>query len=102
MPEMTPLERLPLPLAALPAGVQRFCDPSGPTAARMMAAKGLVPVRGHDQIIMLAQFASDQAKELRDAALRTIKGLPEQVLAPACEAPLPAGVLDFLAELFAD
>jgi hypothetical protein len=102
MPELTPLPRLPLPLAALPAAIQRFCDPSGPTAARMMAAKGLVPVRGHDQIIMLAQFASDPAKELREAALRTIKGLPDQVLGPACEAPLPAGVLDLLAEVFAD
>jgi hypothetical protein len=68
----------------------------------MRAAKGLVPIRGHDQIIMLAQLAGDQLKELREAALRTLKGLPEQVLDPACDAPLPAGVLDLLAELFAD
>ncbi|MFI5307911.1 MAG: hypothetical protein ACHQ53_11185, partial [Polyangiales bacterium] len=102
MSEATPLPRLPLPFEALPQAIQRFCDPKGPPPARMMAAKGLVPVRGHDQITMLAQFASDQAADVRDAAQRTLKGLPQNVLAIACEAPLPTAVLDFLANLLSD
>jgi hypothetical protein len=100
MSEPAPLPKLPLPLDALPAAIQRFCDPKGPTPARMMAAKGLVPVRGHDQVTMLAQLASDQTPELRDAATRTLKGLPPNVLHPSCEAALPAPVLELLVDLF--
>jgi hypothetical protein len=100
--DVTNLPRLPLPFEALPQAIQRFCDPKGPAPARMMAAKGLVPVRGHDQITLLAQFASDTAPELRDAALRTLRGLPANVLGPACEAELPTAVLDFLPNVVTD
>jgi hypothetical protein len=102
MAELAPLPKLPLPREALPQAIQRFCDTKGPLPARMMAAKGLVPIRGHDQITMLAQLTADEAAEVRDAAKRTLKGLPENVLNPACEAPLPAAVLDMLAGLISD
>jgi hypothetical protein len=65
-----------------------------------MAAKGLVPVRGPEQLLMLAQLAADTAGDIRDAARKTLRGLPENVLQPACETPLPAPVLELLAELF--
>jgi hypothetical protein len=99
MSEAAPLKNLPLALDALPQGVLRFCDPKAPLPARMMAAKGLVPVRGHDQITMLAQLTADEAGEVREAASRSLKGLPDNVLHPACDAPLPAPVLDLLADL---
>jgi hypothetical protein len=91
---------LPLPLDQLPAALKRFCDPGGPAPARVMAAKGLVPVRGHDQIIMLAQLAHDEAEEVKKTALESLKKLPENVLEPACSAALPAPVLDFMASVF--
>jgi hypothetical protein len=100
MSETAPFARLPLPLTALPAAIQRFCDPNAPLPARGMAAKGIVPVRGVDQVFMLAQLAADPAAEIRDAARKTLSGLPINVLQPACEAPLHAAVLDLLAELF--
>jgi hypothetical protein len=65
-----------------------------------MAAKGIVPVRGADQVIMLAQLAADPAAEIRDAARKTLRGLPDNVLQPACETPLHEAVLDLLGELF--
>jgi len=65
-----------------------------------MAAKGIVPVRGADQVIMLAQLAADPATEIRDAARKTLRGLPDNVLQPACETPLHEAVLDLLGELF--
>jgi hypothetical protein len=102
MSEPAPLPPLPLPLDALPQAIQRFCDPKGPPPARLLAAKGLVPVRGHDQITMLVQLASDAIPEVRDAAGRSLRGLPQNVLLPACEAPLPASMLDFLVGLVAD
>jgi hypothetical protein len=100
MSEPAPLARLPLPLTALPAAIQRFCDPGAPLPARGMAAKGIVPVRGADQVFMLAQLAADAAAEIRDAAKKTLSGLPANVLHPACEAALHPSVLDLLSELF--
>jgi hypothetical protein len=100
MSETAALQRLPLPLEALPQQIQRFCDPKAPGPARMMAAKGVVPVRGNDQITMLAQLAADPAGDVRDAARKTLSGLPDNVLHPACSASTLAGVLDLLADLF--
>jgi hypothetical protein len=101
MSAAAPFVRLPLALDALPASIQRFCNPQGPTPARVMAAKGLVPVKGHEQVLMLAQLTADEAPEVRDAAKKTLSNLPEGVRRPACEGQLPNGVLDVLADLFA-
>jgi hypothetical protein len=97
---MTVPLRLPLPLELLPPSIARFCDPNAPQPARLMAAKGLVPVRGPDQITMLAQLASDEAKNVKEVALRTLRGLPDQLLHPACDAALPAAVFELIVDLF--
>jgi hypothetical protein len=101
MSDVAPFVRLPLPIEALPASIQRFCNTNGPAAARVMAAKGLVPVKGHEQVLMLAQLSADDTPDVRDAAKKTLTGLPEGVRRPACTADLPNGVLDILADLFA-
>ena len=88
---------LPLPLTELPAGIQRFCDPSGPAPARVMAAKGLVPVRGAEQVTMLVQLSADPESQVASAAQRTLAELPDNVLWPACEQPLHPTILDALA-----
>jgi hypothetical protein len=88
---------LPLPLDQLPAALQRFCNPQGPLPARLMAAKGLVPVKGTDQVILLAQLANDAEEQVRTTALDALHKLPEAVLLSACEAPILPAVLHFLA-----
>lgn len=88
---------LPLPLDQLPESIRRFCDPSGPAPARLMAARGLVPVSGNDQIMMLAQLGADQVEEVRRTALQTLKALPDAVILPACQASAHPAVLDLLA-----
>jgi hypothetical protein len=100
MSQIETFERLPLALSSLPQALQRFCDPNGPLPARMMAAKGLVPVRGSDQITLLAQLAHDAAAEVKAAADKSLRALPDAVMVPACEAPLPPAVLDLIADLF--
>jgi hypothetical protein len=100
MSEPAPLQPLPLPLDSLPQSIRRFCDPKGPPPARLMAAKGLVPVRGHDQVTMLAQLAADAVTEVRDAAKKTLQTLPPNVLRLSCDAPLPAPALELLSTLF--
>ncbi|MDD9964612.1 MAG: hypothetical protein OXR73_00185 [Myxococcales bacterium] len=94
--------QLPLPLADLPKALQRFCNPEGPTPGRMMAAKGLVPVKGTDQIIMLAQLSADADEMVAKTARDSLDKLPEAVMAGACDAQLPAAVLDLLASVVSD
>jgi hypothetical protein len=65
-----------------------------------MAAKGIVPVRGTDQVVMLVQLSADAAADVRAAAQKTLAGLPENVLIPACEGALHPAVLDALANSF--
>ncbi|MET0386640.1 MAG: hypothetical protein ABW321_11805 [Polyangiales bacterium] len=91
---------LPLPLDQLPAALQRFCNPQGPLPARLMAAKALVPVKGNDQITMLAQLSADAEEQVRTTALDALLKLPENVLQSACDAPLLPAVLHFLARTF--
>jgi hypothetical protein len=87
---------LPVPLDRLPASIQRFCNPQGPAQARVMAAKGLVPVKGNDQVMLLAQLAHDADEPVRNAALESLLKLPETVIQSACEAPLLPEMLHFL------
>ena len=92
---------LPLPAEAIPEPLRRFVDNSGPAAARMMAARGMVPVKGGDLVLMLCQLTADDDAEVRKAAAATLDDLPEAVLLPACEADLPAAVFQEIGTRFA-
>ncbi len=91
---------LPIPADQVPEALRRFADPNGPSAARMMAAKGMVPVKGADLVLLLAQLSADADAEVSRTAVETLVGLPENVLLPACKADLPAGVLHEVALRF--
>jgi hypothetical protein len=91
---------LPLPLDQLPAALQRFCNPNGPLPARVMAAKGLVPVKGNDQVTMLVQLSADPEEQVRNNALEALQKLPDSVVQNACEAELLPAVLHFLGRTF--
>ena len=95
-----PIPKLPLPLDAVPEGLRRFADPNGPAAARMMAAKGLVPVKGRDLVMLLVQLSADADPGVSKAAGETLEGLPENVLLPACEESLNPAVFHELAHRF--
>lgn len=90
---------LPLPLAELPPALHRFCNPDGAVGPRLMAAKGLVPVKGHDLVVLLVQLSADSEAQVAQAAGSTLAGLPVAILTGACAAPLPPTVLDRLAEV---
>ena len=98
---MTTQITLPLPLDALPDQLRRFADPSSPAAARMMAARGMVPVKGTHLFMLLAQLAADDDNGVREAAAATLSDLPNAVLLPASEAALPAAVLHDMSTRFA-
>ena len=89
---------LPLPKDELPEKVARFGDPDAPVAAKTMAAKGLVPVKGGDLVTLLVQLAADPNEQVADAASETLSGVPEGVLAAAAGAELHPLILDGLVE----
>lgn len=65
-----------------------------------MAAKGLVPVKGNDLVTLLCQLAADADANVAKSAGESLDKLPDNVLLPAVDAPLPAVVLDALASRF--
>lgn len=88
---------LPLPTEALPEPVRRFANPDTPEAARMMAARGLVPVRGAELVTLLAQLSHDPAAAVADTARSALWDLPPNVMQDACGRALPAAVIHYLA-----
>lgn len=95
------LQPLPLPLQSLPESLQRFGDPNAPGPAKMMAAKGLVPVKGSDLVFLLVQLSADKEQATSKAASESLAGLPPEMLIAACSAPIHASILDRLATNFA-
>lgn len=92
---------LPLPLQELPEALQRFANPKGPAPARMMAAKGMVPIKGSNLVVLVLQLAADADAAVAAAAGETLDGLPPGVLLPACDGDLHPAMLHGLAERFA-
>ena len=91
---------LPLPVDQIPASIRRFCDPAAPTPARLMAARGMVPIKGGEQVMLLLQLSADTDATLARTAHETLDKLPDSVLHPSVEAELQPSFLDRLAEHF--
>ena len=85
--------KLPIPIDAMPEPLRRFADPNGPTQARMMAARGMLPVKGGDLVLLLVQLTADLDSEVSASAIETLQQLPENVLLPACEENLHPAAL---------
>jgi bacterioferritin (cytochrome b1) len=85
---------------AVPERLRRFVDPSGPVPARMMAARGMVPVKGGDLVLLLAQLTVDPDPTVSQSAGDTLQELPEAVLLPACDEDLHAAVFHEVALRF--
>jgi hypothetical protein len=97
---MLEIPKLPVPLEDVPERLRRFVDPNGPAPARTMAARGMVPVKGGDLVVLLAQLTADRDEAVAKTAGSTLEDLPEGVLLPACDEKLPSAVLHELAIRF--
>ncbi|HJL19258.1 MAG TPA: hypothetical protein RMH99_26575 [Sandaracinaceae bacterium LLY-WYZ-13_1] len=89
---------LPLPADALPDKIRKFGAPDAPGPAKTMAAKGLVPVKGGDLVILLVQLSADPDEGVREAAQKTLAGVPEGVLEATAAEALPGAILDGLVD----
>lgn len=99
---MLAIPKLPIPLDAVPEQLRRFADPNAPAGAKMMAARGMVPVKGGDLVMLLAQLSSDADGTVSSSAGDTLEGLPDNVLLPACNEDLHPAVFHEVALRFAN
>jgi hypothetical protein len=65
-----------------------------------MAARGMVPIKGAEQVMLLLQLSADNDTTLAQTAHDTLDKLPDNVLHPTVEAELLPSFLDRLAEHF--
>ncbi len=84
---------LPLPVEELPEKIRRFGAPDAPVTAKTMAARGLVPVKGDDLVTLLVQLSADADDGVREAAGKTLQGLPDGMITAACGAALHPAIL---------
>jgi bacterioferritin (cytochrome b1) len=66
----------------------------------MMAARGMVPVKGGDLVLLLVQLTADADPGVSKSAGDTLQGLPDGVLLPACEEALHAAIFHEIALRF--
>ncbi|MDB4931884.1 MAG: hypothetical protein JWM10_4368 [Myxococcaceae bacterium] len=83
----------PVDLTQLPEGARKVLG--GPAPLKMMAARGMAPLPPVAMMCALYGLAWSDEPGLRDAAAKTLLGLPEAVVGSALAAPdFPAAVLD--------
>jgi hypothetical protein len=93
---MEPLKLEPLAPEALPRAVAGVVGSASP--AKLMAVRGMAPLRPTDLLLAIYQLAFDADRAVRSAAEAAPASLPDKVLlAPLAEA-LPPQVLHFFAE----
>lgn len=91
------LERTPLDAGSLPDGARKVLG--GPAPVKLMAARGLAPLKPNELAAVLYQLSLDADAALKAAAEKSAGDLPEKILGPAlADASLDPRVLDFFAE----
>lgn len=94
------MERKPLTLEEIPQGLRRNVEAASPPPMRMMAARGLVPAPPNELVVLLYHLTFDAEAPIAKAARDTLAGMPQAMLLGLVSGPLPAFVLDLIAELF--
>lgn len=96
------LTTLPLPVEMLPEGTRRFLQADAPLPARMMAARGMVPLKGPELLVVLVQLAYDADEKVAESAKGTLAGMPAQVVEAGVEGLAIPEILDGVAYILLD
>lgn len=89
----------PIPISELSPALAKICGPSAPAPAKLMAARGMLPIpQPTDLVTVLYMLAHDPTPALADAARQTLLGLPEDMAKAAFGGDLDPRVLDYLAD----
>jgi len=89
----------PLPLDGLSPAVQKLVG--SPAAAKLMAAKGIAPLRPVELLVAMYQLSFDGDAAVKAAAEAGAASLPDKVLVAPLGEALPPVVLHFFAERIA-
>jgi hypothetical protein len=87
---------VPLPVEFLPPSVQKLVG--SPSAAKLMAAKGIAPLRPMELLVAIYQLWFDPDATVNAAAEAGAGALPDKVLVPPLGEALPPAVIHFFAE----
>jgi hypothetical protein len=98
-PVPTAFAVVPLPPEGLSPAVQKLM--ASPSAAKLMAAKGIAPLRPMELLVAMYQLSFDPDATVKAAADAGIGSLPDKVLVPPLGETLPPVVLHFVAERLA-
>jgi hypothetical protein len=93
---METLKLEPLAAQLLPAAVASLV--AGATPAKIMAARGMAPLRPAELLIAVYQLSFDGDAAVKSAAEAAPRDLPDKIVLPPLTEPLPAPVLHFFAE----
>jgi hypothetical protein len=79
---------------------RRFADPEAPLEARMLAARGALPLAPEMIASVLFALGFDPDPEVKARALRSLEELPERIVAAALSADVHPALLAWLARRF--
>jgi hypothetical protein len=82
---------------SLPAPHQKHLEPGAPLPARMMAARGILPLAPREMTIVLCGLTLDETPEVSAAARAALEKVPDKLLLTALEAGVPPAALSILA-----
>ena len=94
------LQLQPLPAASLSAAVAKVVGGAGP--AKMMAVRGMAPLRPAELLVAIYQLSFDADLAIRTAAEAAPAGFPDNVINPPLGEALPAPLLHFFAARLPD
>ena len=94
------LELQPLPEASLSPAVARLVG--GATPAKLMAVRGMAPVRPSELLVAIYQLSFDAEPAVRTAAEAAPASFPDNVINPPLSEALPAQLLHFFAARLPD
>ncbi|MEZ4463976.1 MAG: hypothetical protein R3F43_05495 [bacterium] len=87
-------------ISRFPQQIQRFLADEAPAQARMVVARGTLPMPPVVQACALYQLQVTSDDEVRQAAVDTMKRMAPGVLRQVASEALPPVVLDWIADLF--
>ena len=93
---MEDLKLEPFAVDDLPAAIASLV--SGASAAKLMAARGMAPLRPADLVVAVYQLSFDADDRVKHAAEAGPANLPDKVVLGPLGEPLPPAVLHFFAE----
>jgi hypothetical protein len=86
----------PLPDEAVPAAVQKLT--ASPTGVKLMAARGIAPLRPSDLVVAIYQLSFDADAGVKAAAEAAPAALPDKIISSPLGESLPPPVIHFFAE----